>query len=719
MSKGGKMGWLEKSNVLGRAQIFCLCVLVVFGADIYGQITWEKMNGPYGGRVYSIATHDEHKIISRGTTFRRSLDGGDSWEFLPTGVSIGDVKYDSHGNLWAVRGQVGELYMSTDDGETWQARFDGLPSETIWDFAFGADSTVVVSQNPRTVFRSPDLGQTWEDISDNGQAFSISVVLDLAIHPFTKGVFAASTRKLFAFDSDLGAWAAVDTLGNEAFDLVFAARNGDIFAGGFHSYRSTDNGATWQKLTEGLPEVGGFDLMTELEDGTLISVISARLYRSQDNGDTWVAEPREVPQLVTTQSLASNDANDVFTGSFYGINRSKDSGNTWESIGQNDLWITDIFATSANTILVASNDGVYRSESDGAGFDNLAYNNVGPVQYSMAERSDGGILLGTAYGVRHSMDDGITWLDTDLSKGARDFLALGNSGWIAGVSFYQTTMIGEEGGIYKSVDDGLTWTAKALVGTLMDELTSDFQGNLVAAGHDPFTTTGLVFQSQDEGESWTEIAVLDHRIVGLEYDPNTGKFVCATTNGVYIADASAINWVESGLTNERLEDVVVTSNGKIYVASGNGVFQSFDMGNSWSNAGFAGQRVTALMLDEDEHLYSAVYLDGLFRTAVSVALNTGEGSGFQWRLEQNYPNPFNGETKIEFSVETQGHVSLSIYNLLGEKIVTLTNTSMSPGNYSIRWDGRLDNREKAASGVYFYRLQTDRFLETRKMLLIE
>jgi hypothetical protein len=86
-----------------------------------------------------------------------------------------------------------------------------------------------------------------------------------------------------------------------------------------------------------------------------------------------------------------------------------------------------------------------------------------------------------------------------------------------------------------------------------------------------------------------------------------------------------------------------------------------------------------------------------------------------FNLEQNYPNPFNPNTVIEFSIsEDAGNVRLSIYNMLGEKVSELVNTSLKAGNHKHEW-----NAEKLASGIYFYELRTDKYLSIKKMILLK
>ena len=91
-------------------------------------------------------------------------------------------------------------------------------------------------------------------------------------------------------------------------------------------------------------------------------------------------------------------------------------------------------------------------------------------------------------------------------------------------------------------------------------------------------------------------------------------------------------------------------------------------------------------------------------------------SGFQ--VQQNYPNPFNPVTQIKFSLPQATKVTLTIYNILGQKVITLINKEMEAGDHSIYWNGRNSAGEGVASGIYLYQLQTEDFSKTKKMLLL-
>ncbi|MFQ6115783.1 MAG: right-handed parallel beta-helix repeat-containing protein, partial [bacterium] len=90
-----------------------------------------------------------------------------------------------------------------------------------------------------------------------------------------------------------------------------------------------------------------------------------------------------------------------------------------------------------------------------------------------------------------------------------------------------------------------------------------------------------------------------------------------------------------------------------------------------------------------------------------------------YRLSQNYPNPFNPETHIEYDLPKKSEVKLTVYNMLGQKIVTLVNKEQGAGSYSVVWHGKNDNGVMVSSGIYFYRIEAGDFIRTKKMLLLK
>lgn len=89
------------------------------------------------------------------------------------------------------------------------------------------------------------------------------------------------------------------------------------------------------------------------------------------------------------------------------------------------------------------------------------------------------------------------------------------------------------------------------------------------------------------------------------------------------------------------------------------------------------------------------------------------------QLHQNYPNPFNPETVISFSMEAPGRVTVSVFDPMGRSVTTLWDGEAAQGLNEIRWDGRNARGEVVATGMYFYRLQSQGFSQVRKMVLLK
>ncbi len=87
-------------------------------------------------------------------------------------------------------------------------------------------------------------------------------------------------------------------------------------------------------------------------------------------------------------------------------------------------------------------------------------------------------------------------------------------------------------------------------------------------------------------------------------------------------------------------------------------------------------------------------------------------------LSQNFPNPFNPNTTIAFGLKSDGFVNLNVYDAAGRLVATLINESRPAGPYTTVWNGKSGNGTPAASGVYFYKLETEEFAKTRKMILL-
>jgi photosystem II stability/assembly factor-like uncharacterized protein len=152
--------------------------------------------------------------------------------------------------------------------------------------------------------------------------------------------------------------------------------------------------------------------------------------------------------------------------------------------------------------------------------------------------------------------------------------------------------------------------------------------------------------------------------------------------------------------------------------SGGSIFETSDGGETWNP-----------IVENLSAPINAIHFKDGYGWAVGdngLILRTEDGSTWidqnngkiyvnQFNLSQNYPNPFNPRTTINYQIPLNTQVKLSIYNLLGQKVVTLVNKKQPAGRYTVEWDAGA-----FASGVYIYRFETNTgFMQSRKLILLK
>lgn len=120
-------------------------------------------------------------------------------------------------------------------------------------------------------------------------------------------------------------------------------------------------------------------------------------------------------------------------------------------------------------------------------------------------------------------------------------------------------------------------------------------------------------------------------------------------------------------------------------------------------------------VSDNENSGAAILLDLVQVNAIATSIQQQSGQAPEsYSLSQNYPNPFNPSTSINFDIVEKGFVSLKVYDMIGREVADLISKELDAGSYSFNFDaGKLN------SGIYFYKLQTGNFVETKKMMLIK
>jgi hypothetical protein len=206
----------------------------------------------------------------------------------------------------------------------------------------------------------------------------------------------------------------------------------------------------------------------------------------------------------------------------------------------------------------------------------------------------------------------------------------------------------------------------------------------------------------------------------------------------YLSDNGQLNGKMTGVTiNAGLSDSVITTFSNFYPdavqpLAGSQVLEQWNgrgAADSVAGIGYIGATYnTACIYADPRYITGAAGSTGrgwraLFKSVVSyIKSNGGTITGVspissiaeKYSLSQNYPNPFNPTTKINFAIPQNGFVSLKVYDISGKEVMTLVNKNMTVGSYAVDFNGAL-----LSSGVYFYRLETGSFTETKKMMLVK
>jgi hypothetical protein len=374
---------------------------------------------------------------------------------------------------------------------------------------------------------------------------------------------------------------------------------------------------------------------------------------------------------------------------------------TIDTVGLGYLAQQSLTVSGNNIYAGTINYGVFKSTNNGSSWSQTSLNN----QYIYSLAANGSNVFAGTYGngVYMSTNNGTTWTQTTLTgKYVPSLLVVGTSIY-AGV-YYD--------GLYVSTNNGTTWTQTSL--NSGDVYSLAVSGSTLFAGK---SLTG-VYISANGGSSWTQSTLNNHSIQSLFVNGTNIFAGTYSSAGIYLSTDNGSSWTASTIPNRSFYSFAASGNTIFAGSDGYGVYTTTNNGANWiqRNEGFPGNlRVFGLCI-LNGYIFAGSDYD-LFRRPLSDIIGIkqiSEQVPSQFTLMQNYPNPFNPSTKIRFDVSKPGDVKLVVYDVKGSEIQTLVNESLKPGTYETSFDGSSLN-----SGVYFYKLITSGFTETKRMLMIK
>ncbi len=308
-------------------------------------------------------------------------------------------------------------------------------------------------------------------------------------------------------------------------------------------------------------------------------------------------------------------------------------------------------------------------------------------------------------------DQGATWVSIlSLPVAAMSFLDA-DTGWVSKYNEFK---------VYRTYNGGLSW---ATFNTNSQEIFKLIDFVHINEGY-AVTELGKVYRSTNSGESWhfTNSTVTFQKKLKM-FQNGKGWLI---GNGIWRTEDGGFNWIQQ-FTGDFVDAHFFNKDkgwviGKVNET--NVLLRTIDGGNNWSEVGAPYTQGDFKTIDFVDELHGWIYAYSWNSNELLRTTNGGvtfvEDERFSnvqptdFTLFQNYPNPFNPSTKISWQSPVSGHQSLKIYDVIGNEVATLVNEFKNAGRYEVDF-----NASSLSSGIYFYKLQSGSFIQTKKMIFLK
>jgi len=280
--------------------------------------------------------------------------------------------------------------------------------------------------------------------------------------------------------------------------------------------------------------------------------------------------------------------------------------------------------------------------------------------------------------------------------------------------------------IAKTTNNGLNWTVSTIQSNGQIYFINQNTGWTISGNA---TSGSNILKTTDAGITWQiQYATTNFKMI---YDvffvnENTG-YASGYRHGIYKTTDGGLNWFsqsEQTGANGLYSIYFINANsgwtvGDFYSTTNTNTYYTTNGGTNWINTnGVVSGRLNRVKINNSPVGYIAGQNQAMFRTTnagglTSVKINPGVTPS-DFSLSQNYPNPFNPVTKISFNVAKTGFVSLIVYDALGRQVHTLVNENLNSGSYNVSLDAA-----QFTSGVYFYRMNSAGFSDTKRFVLLK
>lgn len=683
---------------------------------------WKQTNGPQGGSIATICFVDSIVFVGGvGGVFKSTIDG-DYWKFM--GLPNVEVKkIVVSGNILFAGTARNGVYFSKDYGTSWEENKNSSSDfGNIVDMAV-KDTFIFVATNGYGIFRRSLSDSNWSAVNtgiDNLNFKTIIVSNDVII----ASAAGASGSGMFRSTNNGEQWKRVDPNPYAWMADAICKYNDTLYAARFSNqakvYISIDDGLTWLLPSAASPPN---DIITNLyadKSGLYAGIYNNGVYRSTNGGISWANLNTGLYNLSPTQLNGKDGL--IYYGSYDGIKISSDYGTTWQTknFELNNSSVSCINSIGQYTFAGTNGAGLFYTSDLGASWKQTINSNVFPFVKNIINVNDTIFLVSSDWTydckVIMSSDSGSSWVQRNNGIDGGEITSIA---WSKGFLYASTSY-----GLFKSSNRGLQWTL------LTNGLPNNGRPNVSSvAAMDSFVVAAngenQIYRSIDAGEHWTAVSVPDQLtppIIKVSVVDTVIYAGCSEVNVVFNSYDKGATWRPFNIPyfNGNVEDITGNKDSLFIAVTYSGIIaQCGNVGAKLISSDIMNPDIRSVYYSNGR-LWVGTWGSGIFRnidsSEVTYSPSTSDPTNFPKSivLKQNYPNPFNPSTTISFSLPAKAVVSLKIYDIIGRDIETLVFKELSAGIHSVQW-----NAKRLTSGIYFYRLQTASFVQTKKLLLLK
>ncbi|NOS86623.1 MAG: T9SS type A sorting domain-containing protein [Ignavibacteria bacterium] len=693
-------------------------ICISLSINVHSQDGWFWLNPLPQGNAYidvEFTTNNTVYVSAAGNTLMKSTDGGNSFVIMTNRECGGTLTFIN--DLTGFSSSSGGILKTTNGGNNW--RYIPAPVDYVYNFS-STPQTILYGLKDNKVYISSDLGESW--------SLSLTPLTNNTINavhfPVNNTGFAGGSKlailnsvRIYKTTNAGISWDTVPVISRYQVRSIFFINQNTGFANTDNKIlKTTNSGLNWDSVYTSSYQYSQIVFFDDI-NGYLKD--SQQFMFTTNQGITWTVSNSYYNSFLKNINEGLGIGTNFNSNFLY---KTTNRGSNWSSLttGFSD-YLYDVTFINTLTGFTAGHSMIYKTTNAGISWQsyNLNISSLPAVENIMFLDQNTGYAGIDEGRIAKTTNCGINW----------EVYLTGNYDHLHGMSFpsIDTGYAFTKYGYYlKTTNAGINWGENShFTGENYQDV--QFINNLTgfAGGYSNSLDVGVIRTTTDGGNNWVLIH-LDSILVILD--------ICTAQSGIWYA--AGYDYPQNGI-----------------------IYKSTDLGATWNYNKFP-QRIYSIHFPSAMTGFASAYNNITYKTTnggetwyATYCINSGASQGIYfldnftgyavspngqiiktttgggvlisvepqsyvvphtYNLYQNYPNPFNPTTKIKFDIPKAMNASLKIYDILGREVSIIVNDFLIPGTYAFDFDG-----SNLSSGVYFYVLIGEGFVDSRKIVLIK